>query len=654
MRDASHLLVVEDDPIFREFLVRTLRRDHRVDEAEDGSQALQKLSREKYDVVLCDLRMPVLSGKDLVQHIRNTLDGETILIVITGYEEDWNPAEATDAHVFAYLKKGHFSPRDLRKVVANGLLLRRERLEKRRYAEELKRLNENLERTVIDRTEALRESEAKYRNLFQQSLVGIYLEGDGRILLGNDRLAEMLGCPPESLENQPVERFILPTDRETGPGLRPGRSDADPRVEEVLLKGPNGELRNGLRCAARVRIRGAEAVQGCILEITEWKDLEQRLHQRQKMESLGTLVSGIAHEFNNILAAMMPQTEILTQRAQELPSIQRPAQILLSMSEKASRLTRQLLNMSRRSKVERECITVNDWIRESQSFLNSTLESSCRIELDLDPNVDQIEGDPQQLDQMMLNLVLNARDAIEEGGKIRIATSLCTSQPRQATTPKGHGASFVEITVEDDGCGIQPEALSRIFDPFFTTKETGKGTGLGLSVVYNLVKQHGGEILVKSRPGKGSTFRVLLPRREPVAPREEALDASPGRILLADRNPQTQHLFRDVLSKMRYEVIPAQNRREAEEIYARQKETIDWVILDSRLARTTEGASLGGFLGMNPHVKLILTHTDPVERMDDVYDSAKEKGARIQFLSMPVTPEGLSLSLAEVLNEKTA
>jgi two-component system cell cycle sensor histidine kinase/response regulator CckA len=648
MKEEPRVLIVEDDPHYREFLTGTLERQYVLDLARDGQEAVSWLDRGRYDAILCDLRVPGLSGKELVQTIRSRTDEETLLVVITGFEEDWSPVEATEAQVYFYLKKGQFSPQELRKVLKNGMDLRRERLAKRRTAEQLERLNQELEDTIAARTRALQESEANYRNLFQQSLVGIYIQLEGRVVLANDRLCEMLGRSPDELAGKEIETLLIPVSRHDRLALPCQGNDAWLPAEEVRLKTHGGRERAALHCAGPIQMQGTKAVQGCVVDITEWRELEQHFVHHQKMESLGTLVSGIAHEFNNILAAMMPQTELLTRRAGETPALQRSAQIILAMAEKASRLTRQLLHLSRKPRMEKRSIDVNGWLREASSFLATSLGSRERIQLDLDPRAGHIEGDPHQLDQILLNLVLNARDAMAEGGPIRITSAFRLQSSREKVPAGNLGRSFVEITVEDAGCGIPPEHLPKIFDPFFTTKETGKGTGLGLSVAYNLVKQHGGEIYVKSRVGKGSSVHIFLPH----APgRHPEMETEPpcGRILVADTNPKVLDLFRDILSDLRYEIIPVENQQDAVEIYARQKDTIDCVILNGRFESSTEGSSVGRILDLNPRIKVILTHSEPAAPLGKWFDSAKRKGASIQQISLPAAPEALSVSLEKVL-----
>ncbi len=511
MQDRPCILIIEDEPHYREFLARTLQNDYKTDISENGWQALAQLNRNTYDAILFDLRIPGISGKELVHRIRKTVDEETILIVITGFEQDWSPVEATDAHIFFYLKKGQFSPKELRKVLQNGILFRRERLEKKQFAEQIKKLNQELEKKVETRTQALFESETKYRNLFEQSLVGIYIQHKGKILLINNKLCEILGYTSQELKGRLLSDFITQAPSNEFSTIPKDLYDFSNPLEEVQLTTRKGVIRTAFHCTAPVYNQNIETIQGSILDITEWKDLEQIFLQHQKLESLGTLVSGIAHEFNNILAAMLPQAELIAQNADQDSTIQRPAQILLSMGEKATHLTRQLLNMSRKTTIEKRPVHVNTWIKDSIGFLSSTLEDSIQIQLDLDPLISHIEADPHQLDQLLLNLILNARDAMPEGGTIKISSLLYSSKSFQWNNENGKNQSSVEILVQDSGCGISSENVSKIFDPFFTTKETGKGTGLGLSVVYNLIKQIGGQIHVKSDVGRGSVFKILVP-----------------------------------------------------------------------------------------------------------------------------------------------
>ena len=651
MHKKPKILIVEDDAFYREFLVRALGQDYAIDQAESGLKALEQIRRQPFDAVLCDLRLPGMSGKDLIGRIREWSDEEIILIVITGFERDWPPVEATDAQVFFYLKKGEFGPRDLKKVLENGLLLRKSRIERKQFAEELRALNLELEKKVAERTRALMESEAKYRNLFEQSMVGVYLEQESQIRLVNQKFCSLLGYESGDVIGKPIARFIGPAPQE-GHTIAAGKPDSSsPGLEEVLLKTRSGDRRFALHCAGSIHFQGLHAVQGCLLDITAWKLIEQQLLQHQKMESMGTLVSGFAHEFNNILTAIVPQTELLRMQASQVPSIRRPAEILYTMTEKACGLTRQLLGMSRKATLDRKPVEVNTRIHETLSFLSTSLGSRIQVKLDLDPRAGQIEADPNQVDQILMNLVLNSRDAMPEGGTIRISTGFCTSTTVEGRSREPRERSFVEIVLEDTGHGIPQENVSRIFDPFFTTKEPGKGTGLGLSVVYSMVKGHGGEIFVKSQPGKGSSFRILFPRLGSQAPTRNKAITRAGKILVADPDPAMRDLFQDVLSQMHYEVIPAGSGQEALDIYTRQKDDIDWVILDSASQSATPLSALHRMVNINPQVKLIVTHPGAPASGERMLDLPQAAEANIRHLHVPQGFENLSRSLERVLEQ---
>ncbi len=642
MQRKPRILIVEDDAFYREFLLRTLDKDYFTDTAEDGLQALTQLSVESYDLILCDLRMPGISGKELIHKIRQSSDDECVLIIITGFEKDWSPVDATDAQVFAYLKKGKFGPKELRKVVQNGLLVNRENQQKKRNEERLRDFNQKLEDKVEENSKALFESEEKYWNLFEQSLVGVYVEAHQRIRFANGKLCEILGCPLEEMLNRSVEDFFRPVPCGTPLPQGQKKDPASSPFQEVLLSTRDGEERHALHSSGTILFEGTTATQGCVLDITEWKVLEQQLLQTQKMESLGTLISGITHEFNNILGAILPQAEILLLGAKENPSLQRPAEIIATMAEKASRLTRQLLDTSRTAVMEKKPVEVNTWIREALSFLGPTLGASVLAKIDLAPDAGWIQADPQHLDQLLMNLVLNARDAMPEGGKIRISTA---SGAREAA-----GTSAVEISVEDTGSGIPEKIIPKIFDPFFTTKETGKGTGMGLSVVYNLVKQNGGEIHVTSKPGQGTVFRVLFPSI-PLHEEVQTGSAWNGTVLVAEKNPGRQNLIRDVLARMRFEVIPARDDREAEEICSQRRDGIDWIIMDGDFLDHTAFSPVTRLLDSNPRIRMLVTGNEEAGSPNLLPLPLTEKGGRIQFFKVPEKQETLFESLGRVLSK---
>ena len=654
MNEKDRILIIEDEENFREFLYRALSREYTVDVAEDGHRALDLLSHTTYGAVLCDLRMPGISGREVIRHIRTQCDEHIILIVITGYEEEWPAADATDEQVYFYLKKGEFRPKELKKILHNGLLLQKVRNQKRQYQKELVQVNAALEKEVEKRTHDLKESEELYRNLFAQSLVGVYILQNGVIALANQKLCDILATPSDDLVGSPLSRF-LDRDGEAFQEMSEGKDESRYRVQrEIRIKTQDGKFRSAFHSYGPVQFRGQTVLQGTIMDITEWRQLEQQLLQQQKMESIGTLVSALAHEFNNILSTILPHAELIKLHIKNHPSVTRSADTIQKMTERASELIRQLLGVSRQSEFKRERINPNTKIRESLSLIRATLGSQIQIQLELDASVDDIEIDPNQLDQVILNLVINARDAMPKGGRLRLATNRITRHPLWMLGLKGaKGRSSVEIVAEDTGLGMDQETMSKIFDPFFTTKEPGKGSGLGLSTVYDIVKRYDGDIRVESEPGKGAIFRIIFPgveeKLEPVHIPGDTPNYTGRKVLVADQKGEMQDLFRDILSKMNCEVLSAYNGPEALKIYNEQSGNIDLVIMDSELAKPTRYETVSKMAEINPHVRMILMKEQRKDTLPQHEPLPEYSDFYIEFLENPFNPERLSRTVKRAL-----
>ncbi len=516
MNAQRKILIIEDEPTYREFLTRTLSNDYLIDLATDGNKALDLLRCGCYDAVLCDLRVPGIPGKELVHYMRKHLDEHLVIIIITGYEDDWPPAEATDQQVYYYLRKGAFSPKELKKILANGLLFRDTMIQRKQYEEALAKANAELERIVQQRTERLKESEDLYRNLFEHALVGVYVLQEGVITLANQKLCEILHASRDEVIGNPLSRFLASSCAGSAEPSTPVNRPHAHVPHEITIRTAEGSQRLALHCAGTVMFNGQLAIQGSILDITEWRQLEQQFLQHQKMESIGTLVGTLAHEFNNILTAIMPHAELIRHHARNQPAVIRSADTIEHMGQRASDLLRQLLGITRKSDFTIVRINPNDRIRASLGLISVTLGPAIELAIDLDPSVEAIDIDPNQMDQMLLNLVINARDAMPDGGRLTITTRRLSSPPpwMLELDTRTHTAQLVELTIADTGIGIRQEVLGRIFDPFFTTKEPGKGTGLGLTTVYDIVRRHGGQIRVESELGHGTVFRVVFPMAE--------------------------------------------------------------------------------------------------------------------------------------------
>jgi two-component system cell cycle sensor histidine kinase/response regulator CckA len=365
----------------------------------------------------------------------------------------------------------------------------------------------------IDITER-REAEELSRNLIARSPVGVYLIQNGRFQLVNQWFFTTTGYrEDESLHLDPMD-LVHPEDREAtrenAVKMLKGLS-AVPYEYRTITKG--GETKWIMETLASIQYQGKRATLGYFMDITERKALEEQLLQAQKMEAVGRLAGGVAHDFNNLLMAIMGYSELMRAKVLKDDPLYENLENILKAGGQAAALTQQLLTFSRRQIVHPQVIDLKQVIQDLEPMLQRVLEEDIELEIISDPMPVAVKGDPGHLSQIIMNLVVNARDAMPRGGRLSLKTA-------SVDLPKGHHTRFgltppgayVELEVRDTGVGMDEATQAHIFEPFFTTKEPGKGTGLGLSTVYGIVKQSGGYLDLNSEPGKGSAFTILLPR----------------------------------------------------------------------------------------------------------------------------------------------
>ena len=319
----------------------------------------------------------------------------------------------------------------------------------------------------------------------------------------------------------------------------------------------------------------------------EIRTKEEQLVQTEKMASIGTLSSGIAHDFNNMLDAILSSTHLMKMKLPVDSPLMQYCRIIESAAQRSASLTRQLLDFSQKNIINKKVVSLNDIIYETTRILERSISKGIRVELRLDPGLDQIEADETQLQQVIMNLALNARDAMPDGGSIRIATSMCSfSQEDVMQQPSLQIGTYVQLSIEDSGTGIPPEVLPKIFEPFFTTKPVGKGTGLGLAVVYGIVQRHGGHITVNSMMGNGTTFSIYLkpvPKKNEIVAQDTKVAAAAtgeGTIRLVDDEDLVLMINSEFLESLGYNVLRAESGEEAIRLYQKHEQAIDLVILD--------------------------------------------------------------------------
>jgi two-component system, cell cycle sensor histidine kinase and response regulator CckA len=313
---------------------------------------------------------------------------------------------------------------------------------------------------------------------------------------------------------------------------------------------------------------------------------EERLRQSQKMEAIGTLTGGVAHDFNNLLTAILGNTQIALRKLPPGSSVENSLIEVEKAGNRAADLTRQLLAFSRRQHLDRKHININDAIKEIFKLLTRIIGEDVNVTTNFSPGISTVFADRAQMEQVMLNLCVNARDAMPDGGELNIETSdseLDEYYCRQF--PDVRPGKYVQIKVSDSGCGMDEETKGRIFDPFFTTKGVDQGTGLGLSMVYGIIKQHDGHINVYSEVGEGTTFKIYLPALQTAVEKETDMTSpsSPGgveTILVAEDEPALRNLSRDILETLGYRVIMVENGAEAVDIFMRDRARINLALFD--------------------------------------------------------------------------
>lgn len=452
----------------------------------------------------------------------------------------------------------------------------------------------SISRDITERRRAeedLRRSEANFRSLVHDAPFGVLkVTLEGRILQANPALVKMLDYASEEEVcklNMARDVYHVPKQRQR-------------LVEEHLQKNEfhNVEVqwrrKDGNTITALLngrRVAGPDGAQTYFEEfaedITQRRILERQLFQSQKMEAIGRLAGGIAHDFNNLLGVILGHTEILEGSAGRDRRLQRSVEAIQSATQRAAGLTTQLLAFSRKQMVEPRILDLNVAVREIEKLLRRVIGEDIELLIRTQPGSGTIRIDPGQLDQILMNLVVNARDAMPNGGKLVLETSAVTLDDSYVGQHLGAAAGpFVVLSISDTGCGMDQETLSHIFEPFFTTKEKGKGTGLGLSTVYGIVKHCGGYIMAYSEPGRGTTFKVYFPHVSgaPEAPRASGRRAEvPGgkeTVLLVEDETALRELTRGLLETAGYTVLEAANVEDAIRLAENAHCKIDLLLTD--------------------------------------------------------------------------
>jgi len=422
---------------------------------------------------------------------------------------------------------------------------------------------------------------------------------------------------------------------------------------------PNGEEWIGRVRLMKFNTSTGPLIQSMVEDITEQKtleverrQLEQQLEFSQRMESIGRLAGSIAHDFNNLLTIINGYSEYMLNDSMDNPQQLEILSQINKAGVRASELTQQLLTFSRKQVIKQSPVNVEDMIRESTEIMNSALGEEIKLELDLKSSKSFVKTDPGQIQQIIINLVMNAKDAMPEGGKLKICTDTLFLNPQNSKQLDLHVGEYLEILVSDNGIGMDENVITHIFEPFFTTK-TNTGTGLGLSTVYGIVRQTKGNIVVDSTKGVGTTFRILLPLTDETmidADKEKAHVNFPNReytILVVEDQEEVRAYIHSVLDRAGFSTITAESGSEALAVMSARKEPVDLLLTDVVMEDMSGGELAEKFLEIYPDTPVLFTSGYPEAEI-------AKHGVRqesMEFLAKPFSPKDLMLRLNEILFE---
>ncbi len=496
--------------------------------------------------------------------------------------------------------------------------------------------------------EALKASEDKYRLITERAPMGIVVTDEQSVIIEvNTTLCRILEQSREALLGGSWSTLLCGQELERAEQVRRRlRTRGQLEGEELTL----GDKTLGITSSVLTQLPWR--VISLVQDISQTKRLEEQLRQAQKMDALGNLAGGVAHDLNNMLSAIMSLTLVLKDDMGAEHDANRDLDGIVAACRRGQGLTRNLLGFARQSPSLREPLSINRLVHEASDLLERTISKKIVIELQLDDELAVVEGDPSHLNQLMINLGLNAADAMRKGGTLTYSTTNVRLDQGEAELLELRSGRYVHVQVHDTGTGMPPTALERAFEPFFTTKPEGAGTGLGLSLVYGTAKKHGGVARIESQEGSGTTANVYLPAtsglaRELVDTAESSVGFLPasGTILLVDDEELIRSSGRRLLQKLGFTVLLAENGQAALEVYKEHALEIDLVILDLIMPVMDGAEAYSRLREFDPDVRIVPSSGYTSE---EVADKLQELGAG-EFVHKPYNLKQLSAALARAL-----
>jgi PAS domain S-box-containing protein len=694
----SRILVVEDSRTQAEQLRLVLEAaQFDVTVAPDGQRGLDVFRATPFDLVISDVLMPGLSGYDLCRRIKDGPAGKQVSVILLTTLRD--PADIIEglecgadnfvtkpyqpdylvARVRALLANQALRVRSTLKVGAEVLFLDKKftiTADKEQILgllvtvfEDIVRTNRELQQSQAGLRQAkaqveqyarllegqVRSSEDKYRRLMDQANDAIFVSDPAsKILEVNRRAEQLLDRSAAEIVGRSYEEFLPAAELDLARAqFQKLLAEGSVRMDNTHLKRADGRLPAVDYSAALVQIAGARVVLAIVHDVTERNRLEQQLHQAQKMEAIGQLAGGVAHDFNNLLTIISGYSEVLLGG----PGLEPPTRGLIEeikkAGERAASLTRQLLAFSRQQVIAPKVLDLNAVVADTDKMLRRLIGEDIDLTCVLDPGLGFIKADPGQVNQVLMNLAINARDAMPRGGRLTIETAnVDLDAAAVQARPEVKPGPYVMLAVTDTGCGMDEATKARLFEPFFTSKGPGKGTGLGLATVYGIVKQSGGYIYVHSEVDRGTVFKSYLPRvaaaaPEPPPPRGERLPrpAAGETLLLVEDEDAVRALTRHALQLDGYTVLAASHPGEAIRLCERHDGLIALLLTDVVMPQMGGRELANRLTALRPEMKVLFLsgYTDDAVVRHGVLE------AETDFLQKPFTLDALTRKVREVL-----
>jgi two-component system cell cycle sensor histidine kinase/response regulator CckA len=636
------ILVVDNHPVMLKFMADLLKKErHHVVTAENGLAAIDILNTFTPDVVFIDLIMPHISGDKLCEVIRRMPKLEDAYIIILSAVAAEGEINASAFGANACIAKGPFNKMRQHILLAleksdqkpsaflPGEIMGREDVFPRRITIELLSIKRHFEVILNSMAEGILE-----------------ITPEGRIVYANPAAISLINLPENKLLGSNFTDVLQEADRlRIKDHLRAMGIQPQIMTKEVSLITNSKQISISLLPVVEEEHKSIIIV---LNDLSERKRMEAQILQAQKMEAIGTLAGGIAHDFNNLLMVIQGNASLMLLDVDPSHPHYEMLSSIVKQVQSGSRLTSQLLGYARKGKYDVRPFQLNQLVEETSTTFGRT-RKEITIHRELADDLFPIEGDIGQIEQILMNLLVNAADAMPAGGDIFLRTINIPHEDMKGKLYNPKPGDYVLLTVTDTGIGMDPKTVQHIFEPFFTTKELGRGTGLGLASVYGIVKGHGGYVDVESEKGRGTTFKIYLPAsKEEVYNTIELPDnisKGTGTILLVDDEEAVLEVGEKLLKVMGYHVLTAREGREAIDVYKKHRETVDLVLLDIIMPNMKGGEVFDCLKEINPDIKVLLSSGYSI---DGEASKILERGGK-GFIQKPFHLERLSETIRAIL-----